>query len=129
MLSKTNSFEKNENLLFSFIKGLIVAMLISFALVILFAFLLKWLSISDQFIFVGTMIIKALSAGFGSFVAVGGESKGLLKGALFGIIYIFCAFLVFSFLSGSFDFDKQTLLDFVSCLLIGGIIGVVKINK
>ena len=129
MLSKTNSFEKNDNFIFGLIKGLIVALIISFLLVILFAFLLKWLNISEQLIFIGTMIIKALSAGVGSFVAVKGESKGLLKGAFFGIIYISCAFLVFSFLSGSFDFDKQTLLDFVSCLLVGGIVGVVKINK
>ena len=87
----------NENIAFSFIKGLIISMLISFGLVILFAFLLKWINISDNLIFAGTMIIKGLSTAVGSFVAIKGQSKGLFKGAIFGLIYILIAFCVFCY--------------------------------
>ena len=75
------------------------------------------------------MLIKAISVLFGSMVAIKTKSHGLFKGIVFGLIYIFVAFLVFSFLAGSFVFDNQTLLDFVSCAIVGGIVGVIKVNK
>lgn len=119
----------NENVLLSYLKGLIVSLLISFAFVILFAFCLKWFDISENYIFVGTMIIKVLSAMFGAMVAIKGKSKGLIKGLIFGIVYISIAFIVFSFLAGSFTFDGQTALDFLASSIIGGIVGVIKVNK
>lgn len=119
----------NENNILSFLKGLIISLVISFGLVILFAFCLKWFSISENYIFVGTMAIKALSVFLGALVAIKGKSKGLFKGFLFGIIYISLAFLLFSFLAGSFSFDSQTILDFVSAGVVGGIVGIIKVNK
>lgn len=126
--SKTSELS-NENVALSFLKGLIVSLLISFALVILFAFCLKWFDIGENYIFVGTMIIKAISAMLGAMVAIKSKSKGLVKGVLFGIIYISIAFIVFSFLAGSFAFDGQTALDFLASAIIGGIVGVIKVNK
>ncbi len=119
----------NENLIVNFLKGLILSMVISFALVVLFAFLLKWFEISDTYIFAGTMIIKALSVALGAMLALKARSRGLAKGILFGIIYVALAFVTFSALSGSFSFDGQTALDFVSCAIIGGIVGIIKVNK
>lgn len=119
----------NEKIVFSFFKGLIVSLLLSFALVILFAFCLKWFSFAENYIFVGTMIIKGISVIVGALIAIRGKNKGLLKGLLFGIIYIFLAFLLFSFLAGSFSFDNQTILDFVACSIVGGIVGIIKVNK
>lgn len=128
VFSKTREVS-NENVILSFVKGLIVSLVISFLLVILFAFCLKWFAIVDSFIFIGTMIIKAISTGIGAMIAIKNQSKGLVKGLLFGIIYIFLAFIVFSFLAGSFSFDSQTMLDFVSCAIVGGVVGIIKVNK
>lgn len=119
----------NENIVFSFLKGLIVSLLISFALVIFFAFCLKWFDISENNLFIGTMAIKAISVFMGAIVAIKSKSKGLIKGILFGLIYIFLAFVVFSLLAGTFEFDGQTALDFIASAIIGGIVGVVKVNK
>ncbi len=118
-----------DNLTFSYIKGLIISLLLSFALVVLFAFLIKWISAIEGYIYVGTMVIKAVSSGLGAAVAVKGESRGLVKGVLFGLLYISLAFLVFSFLAGSFTFDSQTVLDFVASAIVGGIVGIIKVNK
>ena len=126
--SKTNQIS-NENVFLSFFKGLIISLLISLGLVVLFAFSLKWFEINDTFIFIGTMVIKAVSVLIGAMVAIKGKSKGLIKGILFGLIYIFVAFVVFSFLAGGFEFDGQTVLDFVASAIIGGIVGVIKVNK
>ncbi len=119
----------NENIAFSFFKGLLVSMVLSFGLVVLFAFCLKWFEVLNNYIFAGTMVIKAISAGLGAMVAIKSKSGGLVKGMLFGLVYISLAFVVFSFLAGSFSFDNQTLLDFLSCGIIGAIVGIIKVNR
>lgn len=119
----------NNNIILDYIKGIIVAMLISLGLVILFAFCLKWFELDNSFLSIGTLIIKAISVFFGGVVAVKGESKGLIKGVLFGIIYIVFALVVFSFLAGSFSVGVGTLLDLVFAVVLGGIVGIIKVNR
>ena len=119
----------NENNMFHFIKGLIVASLLSLGLVILLAFCMKWFSISDAFISPITLLIKGLSVSFGAFLAIKGKTKGLLKGLIFGFLYVVVAFLVFSLLAGSFSINISTLLDVLFASLLGGIIGIIKVNK
>lgn len=119
----------NENVIFDFVKGLIVATLISLAFVILFAFCLKWFSLSDKFIAPIIYVIKIVSVIVGSLIAIKGKAKGLLKGLIFGMIYILLAFLIFSFLAGSFNIGVSLLLDLISAGLLGGIIGIIKVNK
>ncbi len=126
--SKTKTIAK-ENIILDFAKGIVIAMLISLALIVLFAFCLKWFNISDGFIVPVTLIIKGLSVLVGSLIAVKGNSRGLLKGAGFGAVYIVIAFLVFSILSGSFGIGLSSLLDFAFSILLGGIVGIVKVNR
>lgn len=119
----------NENIKLNFFKGLIVSLLLSFAFVILFAFCLKWFNFLENYVFLGTMIIKIISVFCGSLIAIKGKSKGLFKGLIFGLLYILLAFLIFSFLAGRFVFDGQTILDFIACAVVGGIVGIIKVNK
>ena len=69
----------NENNVFHFAKGLIVASLLSLGLVVLFAFCMKWFSISDVYISPITLVIKGISFFVGALLAVRGKSRGLLK--------------------------------------------------
>lgn len=126
--SKADS-KTNENVVFDFIKGIIVAMLISLGLIVLFAFCLKWFMIPDAFILPITLVIKMISVVIGSIIAVKGDSKGLVKGVLFGLIYIVFAFIIFSFLAKSFHFGLSFLLDILSASLLGGIVGIIKVNR
>ena len=126
--SKTESIS-NENVFFDFLKGILIATLTSLGLVVLFAFCLKWFSLPDVAITPATLAIKGVSVMLGALVAIKGESKGLLKGLLFGIIYIVIAFVVFSVLSGTFSFGVGSLLDLAFASLLGGIIGIIKVNK
>ena len=98
--SKTKS-SSNQSVVFDFIKGIIVASLASLALVILFAFFIKWFDISDGYLNLITLLIKAVSVIIGSIFAVKGDSKGLVKGVVFGLIYIIFAFVIFSFLAAA----------------------------
>lgn len=124
--SKTNG---GSNVLFDYLKGLIISILTSLLLIIIFALMLKWFDISETVIIPVTFVIKYLSVILGALIAVKGNSKGLLKGSLFGLIYIVVAFLVFSLLSKSFSLDLTTLLDVVSSVLVGAIVGIIKVNK
>ena len=86
----------SNQIIVDYLKGLIVALLLSLGLIILFAFSLDWFNIKDVFIPAITLLIKGISVLIGSIIAIKGDSKGLLKGAAFGMIYIVLAFMIFS---------------------------------
>lgn len=126
--SKTEKMN-NSNVVFDYIRGLIVALMVSLGLVVIFALVLKWFDLSDSIITPITFVIKYLSVIVGSLIAIKGESKGLIKGGVFGMLYTGLAFAVFSFLSNSFSLDLTTLLDFVSSIILSSIVGIIKVNK
>lgn len=121
--------DTNENVFFDFFKGILIASLLSLGLVILAAFCLKWFSIADEYVAPITLLIKGTSVFVGAMFAVKGNSKGLLKGVSFGLIYIVVAFIVFSVLAGSMSVGVSTLLDVLFASLLGGIVGIVKVNR
>ncbi len=126
--SKTQKVTE-ENIVVSFLKGIIVAMLLSFALVLIFAVILRWLSLSDSVIVPVVMLIKAFCVVIGSLIAIKGKTKGLAKGAVFGLIYIVVSFVLFSILAGSFSVSTTNFLDVVSAIILGGIVGILKVNR
>ncbi len=121
--------DENKNLIFAFVKGLLAALLISFALIVVFAFILKCFNISDVAIVPVTLLIKGISVFVGSMIAVNGKNKGLVKGVVFGAIYVLLAFLVFGIIAANFTFDFGLILDFAFACLLGALVGIVKVNK
>lgn len=126
------SFSKSgtkQNNIINYLKGLIVAMLISFGLIILLALSLKWFSLDEKFITPINLGIKTISVIVGSLIAIKSESKGLVKGVTFGLLYVVLAYVSFSILAKSFAVDLSLLLDIVFASLAGGIVGIVKVNN
>lgn len=119
---------KRDSVVFDFIKGGVVALIISLALVILFAFCFKWFSLPDGIIAPITFVIKGLSVLFGALIAVKG-SRGLIKGVLFGVTYYALSYVIFSILAGSFSFALTSLLDLAFSAILGGIVGIIKVNR
>ena len=126
VFSKTRA---NGSVMFDFIKGLIIASLCSLALVVLFAFCIKWFDIGDGYLNLITLSIKGMSVVIGGIFAVKGQTKGLLKGLIFGLIYVIFAFLIFALLAGTFNIGLSFLLDLAFASLLGGIVGIVKVNR
>ena len=126
--SKTRS-ETKDNLFLDYFKGLLVSILLSLELIVLFALLLKWFDIADGFIVPMTLIIKGVSVFVGACIAIKGDSKGLVKGVIFGALYIALAFLIFGMLAGTFKFSVSGLLDVVFACVLGGLVGIVKVNR
>ncbi|MGN1326748.1 MAG: TIGR04086 family membrane protein, partial [Clostridia bacterium] len=73
-------------------------------------------------------IITAISIFIGSIISVSKiEKKGILNGALVGLIYILSIYLISSIISGSFAIDINSIILIIVAILagmIGGIIGV-----
>ena len=127
--AKSKSSSLNDNIVLSYLKALIVSMLVSFALIILLAFSLKCFSLSENLISPLNLAIKTLSVLIGACIAVKGNSKGLLKGFIFGLLYISVAFVSFSFLAKTFTIDISFLLDILFVSIAGGTVGVIKVNS
>ena len=127
-MSKFSNSTK-DNVFFSFLKGILIGSILSFGLIVLFAYCMKWFDLSDAWISPIVLLIKGISVFVGAFFAVKGSSKGLIKGSLFGLVYILVAFVIFSFLAGEFQFTISTLLDVIFAMLLGGLVGIFKVNK
>lgn len=120
---KVKALKINENKSFTTIlKGAIYALIISLLSILLFAFIIKLTSLSDNLIKPINQIIKVVSIMFGCFFAFRkNHEKTLLNGLFIGILYIILAFLLFSALNGSFNFSKTIFVD----ILFGGIVGII----
>ena len=110
-------------------KGVLIALCFSLVGILIFAFVLKFTNISASVIVPINQIIKGVSIFFGVFIALKKQREtGLVTGLLIGLIYIVVAFLVFSALSGQFNFDATLLNDSVFGAVIGAICGIICVN-
>ncbi len=120
---------KQSRFALSVLKGSLFALGFSLVSILIFAFLLKFSSISDAFITPVNQVIKGLSIFFGVFMGFRKERKmGLAGGLLIGLIFTVLAFVSFSLLNGSFNFGKTLLTDSVFASIIGGICGIICVN-
>ena len=111
------------------LKGTLIALCISLVLVLVFAFLLKFTNIPDTVITPINQVIKGISIFFGVFIGMKKSKElGLVCGLLIGFCYTIVAFLVFSILSGGFNFDITFLTDIIFGAVIGGICGIICVN-
>lgn len=120
---------KRKNLLIDVIKGALVSVSITLVLILLFAVIVRFLNISDSWIFPINQVIKVISIIFGVIVLLkNNREKGFLKGLLLGIIYFLLSFFVFSILQGNFSFALKNLYDLLLTTLMGGLVGIIYVN-
>lgn len=125
-LKKENG--KNK-LILSILKGVLVGLCVSLVGILLFAFILRFTSISDTIIAPVNQVIKGVSIFLGVFVGLKKHKEmGLLSGLLIGLLFTIFAFLVFSILDGHFTFDRTFLNDIVFGCVIGAICGIICVN-
>lgn len=130
MKAKTLKSEKQSSSAWLAIaKGVVCGLCVSLVGILLFAFILRFSSISDKVIAPVNEVIKGVSIFFGVFVGLRKHKKmGLLNGILIGFLFTIVAFLVFSLLDGTFSFDRTLLNDIVFGSIIGAICGIICVN-
>ena len=114
---------KNINLttVANIVKASLIGVVVSILLVLVFAFVLKFVDLSSNTISIVDQIIKIISI----FVAItilnkiNGESL-LVKGFATGAIYSIITFVVFSILNGGINFSIAIFTDILFSSLVGG---------
>ena len=129
MKVKAMKNEKSSSLALGIVKGVVVGLCVSLVGILLFAFVLRFTSISDKIIAPVNQVVKGVSIFFGVFVGLKKHKKnGLFSGFLIGLLFTILAFLVFSLLDGAFCFDKTLLNDIIFGSIIGAICGIICVN-
>ena len=112
------------------LKGSLVSVSVSLVLILIFALLIKFLNIPDGAIQPVNQAIKIISILFGVIAALKNfPQKGLLTGALIGLIYTILAFMFFSLLSGQLIINASLFIDVVFALLMGAMCGIFFVNR
>ncbi len=123
------SEKKNGNLWLCIIKGVVAGLCVALVGILIFAFILRFTSISDNVITPVNQVIKGISIFVGVFFGLKKhKNMGLISGILIGLCFTICAFLVFSILDGAFQFDRTLVNDIVFGSVIGGICGIICVN-
>ena len=115
---------KSNPLVLDILKGALISVIISLICILIFAFFIKIIGISDSLILPINQVIKFVSIFFGVKVSLKkNKEKGFLKGLIIGFVYTILAFAIFSILSKNFCFDKSLFNDVlfgtIGCILFG----------
>ena len=122
-MEKVKNSNKGETSFFlSILKGSLASLCISLIGILIFAFLIRFISIPDSAISPINQVIKGVSILIGCFIGLKKTNEmGFISGLLIGVFYTIISFVVFSILDGQFTFSKNLLND----ILFGGIIGII----
>lgn len=109
------------------IKASLLSVLISLALVLLFAVIIKFAALPSSVIMPVNIAIKIVSVFVGTLIGFKTCENGLLKGAITGLIYMLFTFFIFAALSGFKDV-KFSWIDLVTLPIAGAISGIMAVN-
>ena len=121
--TRRRSGRRQQTLLTKLIRGVLGAVGVTLACILLFAFMMQWLKPSDGVIRVVNQLIKAaIFVGVRLAVGTGGE-RGLLTGALVGFLYMLLGVVLYALLSGQQLPLTSYLSDIAMGVAGGGIAG------
>ena len=108
------------------LRGLLTAIGVTLGCVLVFALLMQWLKPSDTVIRVVNQLVKLLSIFVGAWVMLGrGGDKGMLYGALLGLVYMAIGVGLYALLSGQQLPLTAYLSDIAMGVAGGGIAGAI----
>ncbi len=109
------------------LKAVLFATLISLALVLIFAIVIRFANVENKVIMPVNIAIKILSLLVGILLAFKNPQNGLVKGAISGLAYMLFTFLIFSALSGFKDVTFSWI-DLITLPVVGAISGIIAVN-
>lgn len=115
----------NLNMIAHILKASLIGVIASILLVLVFAFVLKFVDLNSNTISLIDQIIKIVSI----MIAVVALSKSnpdglLVKAIAVGALYSILTFIVFSTLNGGINFSVATLTDVIFSAMIGGVVAI-----
>jgi len=107
------------------LKSSLIGVIVSILLVLLFAFVLKFVDLSAGTISFVDQIIKVLSIAVAVILLNRQNNGNLLAKSLFvGAVYSVLTFVVFSILNGGINFSLAIFTDIVFSALVGGVVAI-----
>lgn len=111
-----------------FLRETIISFILSLILIFILAFIISKTTVSESIIVPGIIVISSVSIMFGGIrLSKAKKQKGLINGALLGIIYMAGMYLISSIILKDFSLNVKSLIMILSGMLggvLGGIIGV-----
>lgn len=124
-----NNEEKKVSFINATLKGALMALSCCLIGILIFAFVLRFIAISDSLIRPINQVIKTLSILFGTFCGLKKvKDMGLISGLVIGLLFTIISFVAFSVLDGNFDFSISLVNDCLFGSIIGGICGIIAVN-
>lgn len=115
----------NLSSIINILKASLIGVVVSILLVLLFAFVLKFVDLNSNTISLVDQIIKILSILVAVIILNRLNSEGLLiKGLLTGAVYSILTFIVFSILNGGVNFSIAIFTDVIFSALVGGVVAI-----
>ena len=119
-------FKVSPGSIISIIKASLVGVIASILLVLLFAFVLKFVDLNSNVITITDQFIKIVSIFMAVFaLSKSGGDKLLAKGLIVGAVYSILAFIVFSILNGGINFSVAIFTDIAFSALVGGVSAII----
>ncbi len=119
-----------ENTITNIAKGVGIALVTTFVLLVIFAIVLTYTQISETIMSPVIMIITAISILIGSSIGnIKIKKNGLINGALIGGVYIFTIYLISSILNWKFGLEIQSIIMIVVGMVFGILGGIIGVNK
>ncbi len=113
--------------IFQILKAVLAAVLFSLVFVLAFTVVIQLFNLQSGVVKPVNQIFKILSVAFGGLLFIRGE-KGLIKGAIYGILAVLLTYLLYGAISQSLAFGWKTLLEILIGGVAGAVTGVIAVN-
>lgn len=115
----------NFTLIGNILKASLIGVVTSIVLVLIFAFVLKFVDLNSHAISLVDQIIKLLSVVVAVLIVSRATPENLfIKAVLTGVVYSILSFVVFSIMNGRVHFTVAVLTDLAFCGAVGGIFAI-----
>lgn len=113
--------------IFQILKAVLAAIIFSLVFVLVFTVIIQLFSLPAGVIKPVNQVFKILSVIFGGLLFIRGE-KGLLKGAVYGVVAVLVTYLLYGAISLSLAFSWKTAAELLIGGAAGAITGVIAVN-
>ena len=124
-----NVNDGSSNNIIRILKGSLISIVTTLILLI-FSAILTYTNVNENVMPTVIIIVTALSILIGSQISTSKIKKnGIINGASVGIIYIALLYLISSLVTKNFSLNNYSIIMMVTSLLIGGVGGVIGVNR
>ena len=121
---------KMEKTINNIAKGVVIALLTTFILLLIFATILTYTQVKETIVNPVIIVITAISILIGSSIGnIKIKKNGLINGTLIGGIYIFTIYLISSILNWRFGLNLQSIIMIITGMIFGILGGIIGVNK